>query len=156
MFRETSIFKTFFIFVLIHRCRGVRDVSINVRVTRTLRHVVFPANQNPCVAVLTNQRPGEVLTHLIVTENCIWLFLRQKVSSQTSSRCCHCHCGILNKHRHLDKFDIIKEPRDDLSVQPPLLFLETLHTWDVTDCLFLIFLFRHLLHKLQNLKIKQN
>ena len=99
---------------------------------------------------------GQVLAHLIVTENCISLFLRQKVSCQTSSLCCHCHCGILNKHRHLDKFDIIKEPRDDLSVQPPLLFLETLHTWDVTDCLFLIFLFRHLLHKLQNLKIKQN
>ena len=57
---------------------------------------------------------GQVLAHLIVTENCISLFLRQKVSSQTSSLCCHCHCGILNKHRHLDKFDIIEEPQDDL------------------------------------------
>ena len=94
--KETSTFRISFIFVLIHMDLGVRvrDVSINVRVTRTLRHVVFPANQNPSVAVLTNQRPGEVLTHLIVTENCIWLFLRQKVSCQTSSLCCHYHCGI--------------------------------------------------------------
>ena len=108
--KETSIFRTNFIFVLIRMDRGVRDVSINVRVTRALRHVVFPANQNLCVAVLTNQRTREVLTHLIVTENCISLFLRQKVSSQTSSLCCHCHCGILNKHQHLDNFDNIEEP----------------------------------------------
>ena len=37
---------------------GCEGMSINVRVTRTLCHVVFPANQNLSEAVLTNQRLG--------------------------------------------------------------------------------------------------
>ena len=82
-----------------YQCQGDKDIK-----ART----VFPANQILCVTVLTNQRPRNVLTHLIVTENCIWLFLRQKVSSQTSSLCCHCHCGILNKHRHLDNLTTLR------------------------------------------------